>query len=179
PVVCKANAVGLAHKSELGLVRIGLTTAGQVRAAYADIAARAAAAGIDLSGQLVMEQASGGVETVVGCHHDEVFGPVVTVGLGGVFVEVLRDVSVRVPPFDREEARRMVAELRGASLFTGVRGRPAADTDALVDAILAMQRIAVELGTGIAECEVNPLLVLPAGRGALALDALIVPRGPR
>lgn len=179
PVVCKASAPGLAHKTELGLARVGVCTAGQVRAAYADIAARAAAAGITLTGQLVMEQVSGGVETVVGCHHDDVFGPVVTVGLGGVFVEVLRDACVRVPPFDRAAAREMVGELRGASLLTGARGRPPADLDALLDAILAMARIAVELGDEIAECEVNPLAVLPAGGGAVALDALVVPRAPR
>ena len=109
-----------------------------------------------------------------GCRSDEVFGPVVTVGIGGVLIEVLGDVAFRVPPFDRGEARRMIAELRGAALFDGVRGRPPADTTALVDVIMRVQRLAFDLCDEVAELDINPLVLRRRGAGAVALDALLV-----
>ena len=127
-----------------------------------------------LDGVLVCEQVVGGIETVVGVAHDELFGPVVMFGLGGVFVEVLRDVTFRVPPFSRLEARRMVEEVQGYPLLRGARGRPKADVTALVDVIMKVQRLAVDLHADLAELDINPLAVLP--KGAVALDALAVPR---
>jgi acyl-CoA synthetase (NDP forming) len=97
------------------------------------------------------------------------------VGLGGVFVEVFRDVAFRVPPFDAEEALRMLAELRGLPLLQGARGRPVADLDALVETILTVGRIGLDLGDAIRELDINPLVVRPSGRGVVALDALVVP----
>jgi acetate---CoA ligase (ADP-forming) len=104
------------------------------------------------------------------------FGPVVMVGVGGVFVEVLGDVTFRVPPFDREEAHRMIRELRGFALLEGVRGAKPADLEALVDVIMNVQRLALDLAGDVGELDVNPLVVKP--RGAVALDALVV-RVPR
>jgi acyl-CoA synthetase (NDP forming) len=95
-------------------------------------------------------------------------------GLGGVFVEVLGDVTFRVPPFDKDEAARMIDEVKGAALLSGVRGRPRADRRALVEVIMKVQRLAIDLHDGIAELDVNPLVVLP--KGAVALDALVVCR---
>jgi acyl-CoA synthetase (NDP forming) len=100
------------------------------------------------------------------------FGPVVMVGLGGVFVEVLRDVTFRVPPFDRDEAGRMVRELLAYPLLEGARGRKPADVDALVDVIMNVQRLAMDLAGEVRELDINPLIVRP--RGAVALDALVV-----
>jgi acyl-CoA synthetase (NDP forming) len=117
---------------------------------------------------------SDGVETVVGLSYDELFGPVVMAGLGGVFVEVFRDVAFRVPPFDADEARRMIGELRGLPLLHGARGKPAVDVEAFVDVIVRVQRMALELGDQLRELDINPLLVRPSG--AVALDALAVPR---
>jgi acyl-CoA synthetase (NDP forming) len=114
---------------------------------------------------------------VVGLNRDPVFGPTVMVGLGGVFVEVLGDVAFRVAPFGRDEARRMLGELNGLPLLMGARGRPPADVEALLDVILAVQLIGMENAATIDELDINPLIVLCAGRGALALDALVVPRG--
>jgi acyl-CoA synthetase (NDP forming) len=99
-------------------------------------------------------------------------------GLGGVLVEVLGDVTFRVPPFGREQASAMVDELKGAALLRGVRGRPPADRRALVDVLMKVQRLAVDLADDVAEVDINPLLVRPAGHGAIALDALVVPRIP-
>ncbi len=180
PVVLKAAGGGIAHKSDAGLVRLDVATATDVATAYDDLVARAAAvAGAGpIDGIVVAEMVRDGVETVVGLSQDQVFGPTVMVGLGGVFVEVLGDVAFRVPPFDRDEARRMLAELRGRSLLTGARGRAPADVDALLDAILAVQCLGMELARTVREVDINPLLVRDAGQGAVALDALVVPEPP-
>jgi acyl-CoA synthetase (NDP forming) len=123
-------------------------------------------------GVLVSEMVSDGVETVVGVARDDLFGPTVMFGLGGVFVEVLKDVTFRVPPFDRAEARRMVEEVKGFPLLAGARGKPKADVKALVDVILKVQRLAVDLSDIVAELDINPLVVRP--KGVVALDALVV-----
>ncbi|MEU6282368.1 acetate--CoA ligase family protein [Streptomyces sp. NPDC047028] len=176
PVVMKASGARIAHKTELGLVKIGLTSASQVRDAYRELTDIARYEGVPLDGVLVCQMVEQGVEMVVGVTHDDLFGPTVTVGLGGVLVEVLRDTAVRVPPFGERQARDMCAELRGRALLDGVRGRPPADLDALVEVVLRVQRMALELGDRIAELDINPLLVLPQGQGAVALDALVMCR---
>lgn len=173
PVVMKACAPDLAHKSELDLVRVGVRTATEVRAVHAELVA---ASPVPLDGVIVSELVSGGVECVVGVSQDPIFGPVVMCGLGGIFVEVLHDVTFRVPPFDRSEARRMIDELAGAAMLRGARGRPAADVAALIDVVVKVQRLALDLAGDIAELDINPLLVRPAGQGAVALDALVVTR---
>ncbi|GAB2754110.1 acetate--CoA ligase family protein [Streptomyces bullii] len=176
PVVMKASGARIAHKTELGLVRIGLTSASQVRDTYRELTDIARYEDIALDGVLVCQMVEQGVEMVVGVSHDDLFGPTVTVGLGGVLVEVLRDTAVRVPPFGEEQARGMLAELRGRALLDGVRGRPPADLDALVEVVLRVQRMALELGDELAELDINPLMVLPRGQGAVALDVLAVCR---
>ncbi|MFI1471731.1 acetate--CoA ligase family protein [Streptomyces wuyuanensis] len=176
PVVMKASAPQLAHKTELGLVKIGLTSASQIRDTYRELTDIARYEGVDLDGVLVCQMVERGVEMVVGVTQDELFGPTVTVGLGGVLVEVLRDVAVRVPPFGEEQARSMLAELRGRALLEGVRGGPPVDVDALVEVVLRVQRMALELGGDLSELDINPLMVLPRGQGAVALDALAVCR---
>lgn len=176
PVVMKASGSRLAHKSDLGLVKVGLTSASQVRDAYRDLTDIARYEGIALDGVLVCQMVERGVEMVVGVTQDELFGPTVTVGLGGVLVEVLRDVAVRVPPFGEDQALAMLSELRGRPLLDGVRGGPPVDVDALVEVVLRVQRMALELGDELAELDINPLMVLPRGQGAVALDALAVCR---
>ncbi|AKJ12496.1 pimeloyl-CoA synthetase [Streptomyces incarnatus] len=176
PVVMKASGAEIAHKTELGLVKIGLTSASQVRDAYRELTDIARYEGVALDGILVCQMVEQGVEMVVGMSHDDLFGPTVTVGLGGVLVEVLHDAAVRVPPFGEDQARAMLTELRGRALLDGVRGRPPADRDALVEVVLRVQRMALELGGFVAELDINPLMVLPQGQGAVALDALVVCR---
>ncbi|MFD9002742.1 acetate--CoA ligase family protein [Streptomyces sp. NPDC059582] len=176
PVVMKASGAQIAHKTELGLVKIGLTSASQVRDAYRELTEIARYEDVSLDGVLVCQMVERGVEMVVGVTHDDLFGPTVTVGLGGVLVEVLRDSAVRVPPFGEDQARTMLTELRGRALLDGVRGRPPADVDALVEVVLRVQRLALELGDELAELDINPLMVLPRGQGAVALDALAVCR---
>ncbi|MER5226566.1 acetate--CoA ligase family protein [Streptomyces flaveus] len=176
PVVMKASGAQLAHKTELGLVKVGLTSASQVRDAYRELTDIARYEGVSLDGVLVCQMVDPGVEMVVGVTQDDLFGPTVTVGLGGVLVEVLRDTAVRVPPFGEEQARAMLGELRGRALLDGVRGRPPSDLDALVEVVLRVQRMALELDGELAELDINPLMVLPRGQGAVALDAMAVCR---
>jgi acyl-CoA synthetase (NDP forming) len=142
---------------------------------YDDLLTRARRAGgreAPIDGVLVCETVTGGVETVVGVSHDELFGPVVMAGLGGVFVEVLRDVTFRVPPFGRDETERMLRELRAYPLLEGARGGTPADVGAVVDVIMKVQRLAMDLAGDVRELDINPLIVRP--RGAVALDALVV-----
>jgi acyl-CoA synthetase (NDP forming) len=168
PVVMKASAAAIAHKSDQGLVRIGLESASAVRHAYAELAPHSDGS------VLVSEMVDGGVECVVGVSHDDLFGPVVMFGLGGVFVEIFEDVSFRVPPFDASEARRMVDEVRGSALLRGARGRAKGDIKALVDTLMKVQRLAVDNSERLAELDINPLAVLP--EGVVALDALAITR---
>ncbi|MFD4244490.1 acetate--CoA ligase family protein [Streptomyces sp. NPDC058525] len=176
PVVMKASGPQLGHKTELGLVKIGLTSASQIRDAYRELTDIARYENVPLDGILVCQMVERGVEMVVGVTQDDLFGPTVTVGLGGVLVEVLNDAAVRVPPFGENQARAMLTELRGHALLEGVRGAPPADVDALVEVILRIQRMALELGDELSELDINPLMVLPRGQGAVALDALAICR---
>jgi acyl-CoA synthetase (NDP forming) len=175
PVVMKVSSPDLLHKSDLGLVEVGVDSVKGVRAAYETMLRKARRAGgrnVRIDGVIVSELVTGGVETVVGVSQDPLFGPVVMVGLGGIFVEVLEDVTFRVPPFDGDEVHRMLRELKGYPLLTGVRGRKPVDVDALVDVVMKVQRLSVDLAGEVAELDINPLVVRP--RGAVALDALVV-----
>ena len=113
----------------------------------------------------------GGVETVIGVKRDAVFGPVVMFGLGGVYVEVLKDVTLRLAPVDRDTAKEMIREIKGIALLTGARGRPPADLDALADALVAMSRFAAA-HPEVTSAEINPFIALPDG--GVAVDALIM-----
>jgi acyl-CoA synthetase (NDP forming) len=177
PVVMKVSSPALTHKSDLGLVEIGVQSTEDVATTYDALVQKTRNAGVDdasIDGVLVCEMVSGGVETIVGISQDELFGPVVMVGIGGIFLEVLEDVTFRVPPFDRGEAERMVRELKGFPLLEGVRGAAAADLDALLAVIMRVQRLALDLADDLVELDINPLSVMP--NGAVALDALVVGR---
>jgi acyl-CoA synthetase (NDP forming) len=178
PVALKIASPDIAHKTEVGGVVLDLRTSDEVRAGFdemmARVRARAPAARID--GVLVTPMVKEGIETILGVTRDPIFGPVVMFGLGGVFAEVLQDVTFRKAPFDEVEALRMIREIRSFAILDGARGRPRADLSALAAALAALSRLAVAAADEIAEIDVNPLVVLPEGRGVLALDALVVPR---
>ncbi|MFL6238201.1 MAG: acetate--CoA ligase family protein [Actinomycetes bacterium] len=174
PTVLKLCSPDLLHKSDLGLVRLGLTSADDVRHAYDDLLARTrdVAPRARVEGILVSPMVEAGVEMVVGLSSDHLFGPVVMLGLGGVHVEVLGDVTHRVPPYDKAEAERMIDELRARALLQGVRGKPPVSKKAIVEVLMNVQRLAFDLADSVAELDINPLVV---GRnGAVALDALVV-----
>ena len=166
PVVLKADG-DIEHKTEAGAVKLDLRDAAAVRAACAAMTAAK-------NGFLVQSMVTGGVELVVGVKRDPQCGPVLLVGLGGVLVEVLRDTALALAPVGRTEARRMLERLKGFKLLQGYRGAPAADLDAVCDAIARISEFAADHADAVEEIDVNPLLARPDG--ALALDALIVLR---
>ena len=176
PVVLKVQSPDISHRSDVGGVRLGLRDAGEVRAAWSEVvdAVRTHRPDARLDGLLVAEQVESAIELIAGVKVDEVFGPVVVAGAGGILVEVLRDVSLRLPPLDEAEARAMLEELRVAPLLHGARGRPPADIQAVATALVNLGELALDLGSRLRELDVNPLLVLPEGGGAVAADALIV-----
>ncbi|MGE4111683.1 MAG: acetate--CoA ligase family protein, partial [Burkholderiales bacterium] len=116
------------------------------------------------------------IEVIVGVVNDAAFGPVVAVGLGGVYTEILHDVTYRMAPFDLAEAHSMLGELKGRALFDGVRGLPPRDTDALAQALVQVADLAWALRDRLQELDINPLLVRPQGQGVIAADALVVLR---
>jgi acyl-CoA synthetase (NDP forming) len=171
PVVVKLAADDIEHKSDIGGVKIGLRDPAEVMAAYADVVSAGREAGADVQGALVQPQRSGGIELLVGIVTDPVWGQVLAVGLGGVWVEILRDTAVRVLPVDRDQIRQALRSLRGAQLFDGPRGTEKADLDAVADAITAAAALAGRLGDRLEALEINPLLV--RGSQVEALDTLI------
>ena len=177
PVALKIVSPDITHKSDLGGVVLNLATPEAVRRAFDEVTARVqkAAPQAGLGGCLVAPMVTGGVETILGAQWDPVFGPVVMLGLGGVFVEALKDVTFRLAPFDEAEARRMITELRALPVLHGMRGRPPADLAALARALADLSRFAAAQGPALASLDINPFLVLPEGQGALALDAVLLP----
>jgi acyl-CoA synthetase (NDP forming) len=173
PVAMKIASPDIRHKTETGGVKLGVAAA-EAAAAYDAIvaSARAHAPGARIDGVLVSPMIADGVECILGAKFDPVFGPVVLFGLGGVFTEVLNDVSFRRAPFGEATAREMIGELKGAALLNGARGRPAADLEALARAISRLSLFAAAHGDAIDSVEMNPLRALPDC--CLALDALIV-----
>jgi acetate---CoA ligase (ADP-forming) len=173
PVAVKILSPDITHKSDIGGVALGLGSPGEVRAAYERVVAAAAAVpGTRVDGVLVTPMRAGGTELLAGVTIDPTFGPVLTVGLGGLWVEILRDTSLRVLPVDSSEVRRMLDELRGAPLLRGARGARPADLGRVADAICALGNAALSLGGSLRALEVNPLWV--SGDRVEAMDALVV-----
>lgn len=177
PVVLKINSPDIQHKSEIGGVMLNLATREAVATAFAELIARAKKHRPDarLEGVLVSPMVTGGVECFLGVNRDPVFGPVIVFGLGGIFVEIMKDSVLRLAPLAPDEARAMIRAIKGFPLLDGARGRPRMDQDALVDAIVRLSAYAAAHADKIESIDINPFIVLP--RGAKAVDALIVPRG--
>jgi len=175
-VVMKIASPDILHKTEIGGVLLNLNSAEEVAEGYDTLVQRAKAAkpNAKIDGVIVAEMVSGGVETVMGVVCDPVFGPAVMFGLGGVFVEVLKDVTFRLAPFGIDEAHRMVNEIQGRAMLDGVRGAPPSDIDALAEALSKLSVFAAANADSIETIDVNPFIVLPSG--AIAVDALIVPK---
>ncbi len=177
PVALKVVSPDLPHKTEAGAVQLGVAVA-DVAAAREKILANALAykPSARIDGVLVQEMVTGGQEMLLGITPDATFGPVLAVGFGGIHVEVLKDIAFRLPAIGPADAEAMLRELRLFPLLEGVRGAPASDLPALVDAICRFGWLAADLGDAPFEVEVNPLIVLPTGRGVRVVDALVVRR---
>jgi acyl-CoA synthetase (NDP forming) len=172
PYPVAAKLLGeVAHKSDIGGVALGIADAAGLVAALAHMRAAVAAHGHKMDRVLVQPMIAGVGEALIGYRVDRDVGPLVMVAAGGVFTEIYRDRSLRLAPVDLDTAREMIADVRGLKVLAGYRGKPAGDLDALARAIVSLSQIALD--DTVAEAEINPLIVRPAGQGVVAVDALV------
>ena len=175
PVVMKILSPDILHKSEIGGVLLDVSDASGVRAGFALLLERAktAAPMARIEGVLVAKQLKGGVECIMGIHRDPVFGPVAMFGLGGIFVEILKDVVFRRCPFGPDVAEDMIRSIKGAPLLLGARGRKKADVKALADTLSRLSAFAMMAGPTLQSVDLNPVFAMPEGEGAFAVDAVV------
>jgi len=178
PLVMKIQSPDIAHKSEVGGVRVNITSKGEAFSAYRDLleSAQKLRPNAKIQGVLVGPMAKKGVEIIVGTLNDATFGPMVMVGLGGVTTELFRDVIYRPAPVSGLEAEAMLGELKAAPLLGGFRGAAKADVSALSKLIAEVSVLAARLSESVSEIELNPVLVHPEGQGLTVVDALVVRR---
>ncbi|RST50342.1 acetate--CoA ligase family protein [Variovorax sp. MHTC-1] len=177
PLVLKIVSPDILHKTEVGGVVVGVRSEVQLLDEYDRLLARVAqkAPRARIAGVLVAQMAQGGIELILGTKKDPVFGPVVMVGLGGIFAEVLRDVALQIAPVSEQQATQMLRSLKAFPLLDGARGRAKADVAAAARAVAALSQFAARHADVVAEIDINPLVVMDQGHGAFALDALLVP----
>ena len=175
PVVLKAQAAALAHKTEAGAVILNIADAAALAEAWSRLHANVtrAQAGLQLDGVLVEQMSARGLELVVGARRDPQWGPVLLVGLGGIFVEALHDVRLMPVDVTHDEVLAELQKLKTAKLLNGFRAMPAVDVGAVADVVVKLGRL-MQTAPSIVEVDINPLMVQPVGQGALALDALVV-----
>jgi acetate---CoA ligase (ADP-forming) len=176
PVVLKIASPDILHKTDVGGVKVGLRNPEEVRDAFELMVYRAERYIPDANiwGCLVQQMVpQGGLEVLVGMNRDPQFGPLVTFGLGGIYVETLKDVTFRIAPFSKQEAEQMLQEIRAHALLDGVRGQPAYDKEAIVDVLLRIGQLVGDFPE-IAELDINPLMVYPQKRGAIAIDMRLI-----
>jgi len=175
PVVMKVASPDILHKTDIGGVKLNLGSANDVRDAFDLITFRAQRymPDAEIWGCLVQQQVRGGKEVIVGMNRDPQFGPLVMFGLGGIYVEVLKDVAFRIAPFSRTEAGEMLREIRGYNLLQGVRGQARSDMEAIVETLLRVSQLVTEFPE-IVELDINPLVVFEEGRGVVAVDMRMV-----
>jgi len=178
PVVMKIDSPDIAHKSDANVVRLGISSREELLQCYEEILENGKRYNpkARINGVLVQEMIRGGTEVMVGMSQDPQFGPTIVFGLGGIFVEVLKDISLRVAPLSKIDAQQMVREIEGYEILRGIRGKRPSDIEAIVDILLRISRLAEDLKDYVSEIDINPLIVLDEGQGVKALDALVVLR---
>jgi acetate---CoA ligase (ADP-forming) len=173
PIVVKGCSADIAHKSELGLVKLGVRSreeAGEIWAQMEEIIRRH---GARFDGVIIAAMVGGRREIMIGAHRDPVFGPVVAVGDGGKYVEIFRDTALLLLPFSKEDAREALGKLRIAPLFAGVRGEPPMDVDALCDAVVKIGELMLDPTARVMSLDLNPVLLDSAGKGSVVVDAVL------
>ena len=177
PVVMKITSPDILHKTDIGGVKLNLQSADQVRDTFDLMMYRAQRyqPTAEIWGCLVQQQVKGGKEILLGMNRDPQFGPLLVFGLGGIYVEALKDVTFRVAPIDRRQAREMLNEIRAFPLLRGVRGEPPSDMDAIVDVLLRLSQLVTDFPE-IVEIDINPLMVFEQGKGALGIDMRLILR---
>lgn len=177
PVALKIQSPDISHKTEAKAVRLGIQNEAELDSAFDQVIANARAynAEAKIEGVLIQEMVAGGTEAILGVTNDPLFGPAVMFGLGGIFAEVLKDVSFRLAPVTHAVAHEMITEIKGYPLLAGARGKAPADVDALAETIVKLSALAIDLKDCLAELDINPLFVMERGKGVVAADALIKP----
>ncbi|MBU0763370.1 MAG: acetate--CoA ligase family protein [Bacteroidetes bacterium] len=175
PVALKINSPDILHKTEAGGLKLNIKNKTELVSAFNDVLknARNYNAKARINGVLVQEMV-GGTEVIIGVNNNPQFGPVVMFGLGGIFVEILKDVSMRVAPLSPEDAMEMIKEIKGFKILAGARGRSKADINAIAGVLVRISRMALDLENQVAELDINPLLVMPEGKGVRVADALVL-----
>jgi acetate---CoA ligase (ADP-forming) len=177
PVAVKGCSADVVHKSELGLVRLGLNDPQSVREAFGRMQQALAANALRFDGAIVAKMARGRRELMIGARVDPVFGPVLLIGDGGKYVEALPDVQVLIAPFGEADVREALGRLRIAPLLAGVRGEPPLDVDAFCRAVMAVGALMMQASSGVSNLDLNPVLVGAKGEGCVALDAVVYATG--
>ena len=173
PVVVKGCSADIAHKSELGLVKLGVKTREEAGEVWAQMEQIIRKNGARFDGVIIAAMAGGRREIMIGAHRDPVFGPVVAVGDGGKYVEVFRDTALLLPPFSKDHAKEALGKLRIAPLFAGVRGEPPMDVDALCDAVVKIGELMLDPALKVMSLDLNPVLLDSAGKGCVMVDAVV------
>jgi acetate---CoA ligase (ADP-forming) len=173
PVVVKGCSADIAHKSELGLVKLGISNREEAGEVWAQMEAIIRKHGSRFDGVIVAAMAGGRREIMIGAHRDPVFGPVVAVGDGGKYVEIFRDTALLLPPFSKDEVRVALHKLKVAPLFAGVRGEPPMDVDALCDAVMKIGDLMLDPANKVVSLDLNPVLLDSAGKGCVVVDAVV------
>lgn len=176
PVVLKIDSPDILHKTEAGGVVVNVQNAQEVETLFSEITEKVRVYNptARINGILIQEQVSPGLDVIIGLQYDRVLGPQILFGLGGIFVEVIKDVIIRPLPLSRDEARMMLEEIKGAALLSGVRGQPALDKEALIDVVIGIAELALEAGEQLVSLDLNPVRVLPKGQGVKILDGVLV-----
>jgi acetyltransferase len=176
PVVLKIDSPDILHKSEAKVIRLGVSSKKEILQFYDEILKNAEKYDPDakINGVLVQEMTRNGTEVMIGMSQDPQFGPTIAFGMGGIYVEILKDISLRVAPLSKFDAEQMVNEIKGHPILQGIRGKKRSDIEAIVDVLLRVARLAEDCRNTISEIDINPLIVFDEGQGVKALDALVV-----
>jgi acetate---CoA ligase (ADP-forming) len=176
PVVLKIDSPDILHKTEADVIRLRINCAKDIARSYKEIIDNALLynPSAKINGVAVQEMVIGGTEVIAGMSQDPQFGPIIAFGLGGIFVEVLKDISLRITPLSKSEAKNMVRQIKGFPILNGIRGKAPGDIKAVENLLLRLSRLACDWKDYIAEIDINPLIVLDEGRGVKALDALVI-----
>ena len=176
PVVLKVMSHDITHKTDAGIVALNICDEVRLEKCYQEILENAKKynSKVEIQGVLVQEMVKEGTEVIVGMSQDPQFGPIIMFGLGGPFVEVLKDVSFRVPPITRQDAAEMIKEVKAYKILEGVRGKKMIDIDSIIDVIMKLSHLSLTLKDCVAELDINPLFVFEKGKGAKAVDALVL-----
>jgi acetyltransferase len=180
PLALKIDSPDILHKTEAGGLKLNITTREDLITAFNEVMANAKKYNkkARINGVLIQEMVVGGTEVIIGVKNDPQFGPTIMFGLGGIFVEILKDVAIRVAPITKEDALEMIQQIKSYNILAGARGRKRADIDAIADVLVRVSRMANQLEGYISELDINPLLVLPEGEGVRVADALVIQKGP-